>query len=193
MKTIHISHKKYGVHQCYFDDDKEELINQFKWRLHRSKSENLYARTNLRLSIDSPERRDGKRQTTICMHQLITVYPVSARRLELDHRDRNGLNNTGDNLRLCTRMQNLSNQASPSIVKSSQYKGVFWYKTTRKWKATIGVNNRLILLGKFDNELDAAKAYDDAARKYHGEFARVNFEPIQSTSATQSTDSRCRR
>jgi hypothetical protein len=45
----------------------------------------------------------------------------------------------------------------------------------KRWRARIRVNGRRIYLGSFENELDAAKAYDSAAKKHHGQFAAVNF------------------
>jgi hypothetical protein len=55
---------------------------------------------------------------------------------------------------------------------SSQYKGIYWDSSRGKWRAKIAGS---IDLGRFDNEIDAAKAYDEAARRYYGDFARTNF------------------
>lgn len=55
------------------------------------------------------------------------------------------------------------------------YKGVSWKKDICKWTAKIGVDYKSIYLGCFENEIEAAKAYDEAAMKYHGEFACLNF------------------
>lgn len=62
--------------------------------------------------------------------------------------------------------------------KTSQYRGVCWDKKIGKWKANIKVSGKKIHLGVFEDEKDAAIAYDGAARKYRGEAAVVNF-PIQ--------------
>jgi len=60
---------------------------------------------------------------------------------------------------------------------TSRFKGVYFDKATGKYKATITVKDRVkqIFLGRFNSEDDAARAYDESARKYFGEFARLNF------------------
>lgn len=64
----------------------------------------------------------------------------------------------------------------PSKSKcSSKYKGVCFAKFFKKWKADIQVNKKVYHLGYYENELDAAKAYNDAALKYFGEFACINI------------------
>lgn len=92
----------------------------------------------------------------------------------VDHINGNGLDNRRSNLRLCTRSENARNSRKPSN-NSSGYKGVSWHKRTKKWRADIRNENRQRSLGSFDNALDAAHAYDRAARVMHGEFARLNF------------------
>ena len=85
------------------------------------------------------------------------------------------MDNRRVNLRAATRAQNVRNRKKYTKSGSSKYKGVSWKKDNGKWSARIGLNNKSIFLGNFEKELDAAKAYDKAAKKYHGEFACLNF------------------
>lgn len=57
----------------------------------------------------------------------------------------------------------------------SRYKGVDWAKDMKRWRVRILVNGKRIYLGSFDDEIEAAKAYDIAAKEYHGEYASLNF------------------
>lgn len=93
--------------------------------------------------------------------------------LSIDHIDGNVTNNTRSNLRICSHISNMKNQKRPSN-STSGFKGVGWHKAARAWTAKIGVNNKRIHLGCFDSSEDAARAYDYAALKYHGDFARTN-------------------
>lgn len=89
----------------------------------------------------------------------------------IDHKDRNGLNNVRTNLRTATRSGNASN--GNKRRGSSKYKGVTWHRTT--WRAQIMKDNKHIHLGMFSSELEAAQAYDKAAKELHGEYSRLNF------------------
>lgn len=89
-----------------------------------------------------------------------------------DHKDQMITNNCASNLRPCTSSQNLAN--SKSRKGSSHFKGVSWDKARQRWRAGIMVNYKSMGLGRFDSEIDAAKAYNKAAVKHFGEFACVN-------------------
>jgi hypothetical protein len=99
----------------------------------------------------------------------------------VDHRDGDGLNNQRENLRLCTHSQNMQNRRLQRNNRSG-YKGVYWIKAQGVWAARITVNRVPINLGRFDTAEQAARAYDEAALKYHGEFARLNAYPSQENS-----------
>ena len=94
----------------------------------------------------------------------------------VDHINGDRLDNRRANLRACTQMENLRNRSIAKHNKSG-YKGI--YKTVlrnggSRWRAEIGCNRRKISLGTFETPQKAAEAYDSAAKKYHGEFARTN-------------------
>lgn len=140
------------------DDEDYEWLSQFKCYLFKNKK-NLYA-----------EVRTTKKR--ILLHRLIMKAEKGTM---IDHIDGNGLNCQKQNLRFCNNSQNLSNRGV-NINNTSGYKGVCSPSVGRKkWKACITVNNKSIHLGCFDDKKDAAIAYDEAAKKYFGEFARLNF------------------
>lgn len=114
-------------------------------------------------------RRGGKAR--ISMHNQIMGFPTS----QVDHIDKDGLNNQRENLRIGTHAQNLANTGPRG--GSSKYKGV--YKTeTGKWKSVIMVNNKRYSLGHFSDEGEAAIAYDAKAVELLGEFAYLNFPEL---------------
>ena len=91
---------------------------------------------------------------------------------EIDHQDRNRLNDNIKNLREASHAQQNYNKSKATRNKSG-YKGV--RKVNSKWVAYITVNKKQIILGRFDIKENAARAYDKAAREYFGEFAYTNF------------------
>lgn len=159
MKTIELTQGKIAI----VDDEDFAYLAQFKWFAHFDGT-NWYAQRN------SPYK-NGKR-TVIHMHRVVLGAPDE---LEVDHRDGDGLNNRRLNLRLATHAKNKCN-ARIQHNSSSGYKGVSWHKKTQRWQARITSNGTLIHLGVFDSPLDAANAYDEAALRYHGEYARLNSQ-----------------
>lgn len=93
---------------------------------------------------------------------------------QIDHINGNPCDNRIENLRACTVAENSRNYRKPA--GSSQYRGVSWVKRDKAWAARISSGNGgKRSLGNFKDEIEAAKAYDRAAREMHGEFAVLNF------------------
>lgn len=95
---------------------------------------------------------------------------------EVDHINGNGLDNRKENLRACSHRENCQASRKSDPNASSMYKGVTWKKDKNKWRARImNLTGQRLELGRFESELDAAKAYDKAAMELFGEFAQLNF------------------
>ena len=93
----------------------------------------------------------------------------------VDHINHDGMDNRSGNLRAATHSENMCHRKKRSGATQSKYKGIYWRKDIRKWLVEIKFNKKRIYLGCFRDEIEAARAYDRAARKYHAEFACLNF------------------
>ena len=125
------------------------------------------------------------------------IMGVTDRNQQTGHRNGDPLDCRRENLIVRTSRQRTWTTRKRTHVKgkptSSQYKGVCWEKYTGKWRAAIVAFGRSYSLGRYHNEIDAAEAYDMAARKFFGEHAWLNFpddealqirsEPVQSCDA----------
>lgn len=149
-KEIPLTHGKVAV----VDDDDFAWLCKFTWKAHFSRGR-WYARTSIA----------GK---TILMHRMILIHQA----IHTDHADGDGLNNRKKNLRPATRAQNGQNRKLQS--HSSQYKGVSFVAKRNRFSANIRINGRLKWLGYYEDEREAAEAYDRAALDSFGAYARTN-------------------
>jgi hypothetical protein len=149
------------------DDEDWDMLMQYRWHIKEDFGPDgrrvcgPYARTSI--------YQGNRRSIEVSMHQFLTGFA------ETDHHDGGGLNNRRSNLRSATSGQNSANSRKRSGAPSSRFKGVSRYRKTGRWQAYTHVNRRFKFLGYFDNEEDAARAYDAAALEIWGEFARLNF------------------
>jgi len=143
---------------AFVDDDDYEIVTQSKWYAQRCRKFNWYAKR--------ARFNEGKKQVE-AMHHLILGCGF------IDHINGNGLDNRKENLRFVTNQENTYNQRKRP--GTSQYKGVCWDKESGKWLVQIQVDGRRKKIGRFDDELVAALAWDEAARIYYKGFAAVNF------------------
>jgi hypothetical protein len=137
-------------------------LNAFNW-CPKENGPRTYA---VRLIADS-----NNRTKILSMHREIMDPPAG---MLVDHRNRKTLDNRRENLRLATHSQNQCNKEKTARKTSSHFIGVFFEKHSGKWVARITSRGKKIWLGRFSSETDAAHAHDVAAKKYHGEFARLN-------------------
>lgn len=152
--------KKIPLTKGYFaivDDSYYNELIQYKWQANEN-CNTVYAQRSKCGSISM-------------MHREVMGCNSS---LEVDHKDGNGLNNQKSNLRMANKSQNGANRKSAKN-STSKYKGVCWAKKSKKWCSQIKKDGVIHRLGFFCDEEGAAIAYDKAALRLHGEFARVNF------------------
>lgn len=143
------------------DDEDYERVSAYHWCALVT-GDYVYAERGVRV---------GGKTTTVLLHRFILQAPDGSL---VDHENRNGLDCRKSNLRLCTKSQNNVNSLRRKDNQSG-YKGVDWHQGDRIWRARIQLEHRRIELGYFHTAEEAARAYDAAALRLFGEFARPNF------------------
>lgn len=148
------------------DDEDYDYLMQWKWHSEKHKH-CLYAARTERIFEEGVLIKRVKR---FWMHRV--VLKETDPKVFVDHINHDGLDNQKSNIRLCSSQQNSRNARKRKANTISVYKGVS--KSRKRWCAYIRINRKGIHLGNYDREEDAAQAYNEAAIKYHGEFACIN-------------------
>lgn len=152
MRKIRLTKGQYAI----VDDEDYCWLNQWKWYCaHGYAVRTIY---------------DFGKPYQLRMHRLLIDIP---RGRDTDHINGNPLDNRRCNLRSATRSQNVSNAFSLK-QNNSGYKGVSWKKANKKWCAQIRFNNKVYHIGLFVKIEDAAKAYNETAEKFFGQYAYLN-------------------
>lgn len=145
-----------SYHTCLVDYSDLPKINKYKWRGQKN-TENYVA---VVATVSGG---------TVLMSRTI-VKPK--KEMFIDHKNGNPLDNRSSNLRVCTHQENMFNKKKADFKK---YKGVYLDKSRGKWVAQLTLNGKTKSLGRYNTELEAAIAYDEAAKVIQGEFAKLNF------------------
>jgi hypothetical protein len=155
MKLIPLTKGKFAK----VDDSDFDMLSKYKWHYGGYWKITGYA-----------ARRNGKYGETIMMHRV--VLNTKDKR-QIDHKNGDKLDNRKENLRLCTRSQNLAN-SKIRINNTSGFKGICWYEDRKKWFTYINCQKKRYCLGYFSSKLDAALAYNKKSAELFGEFAYLN-------------------
>jgi hypothetical protein len=157
------------------DREDYDKVKKYKWHAHKQPNKNRFIFYAVARNEEQP----------ISLHRLITNAKTGE---EVDHINGCGLDNRKSNLRIATSQENHRNSRKRLRYKNkpttSKYKGVYWNSRDKIWQSRITRNSKLIYLGSFDNEKEAASAYDAKAVEIFGKFARTNFilnEEIEET------------
>lgn len=143
-----------------FDEEDFDLVCSYNWRVN-----------NLGYVTYQEYTPGITKPKTLLLHRLI--LGVTGRYEVVDHINHNPQDNRRCNIRKASIGQNVWNTVSYKN-STSKYLGVSFETGRKKWRAQIKANGKQCSLGRFNNETDAALAYNEAASRYFGEFANLN-------------------
>lgn len=159
MKEINLTHGKTAI----VDDADYERLSKYNWCVYKHRNTFYAARRAM----------VGGRSSHLKMHREILGLSTGDGQL-VDHKNRNGIDNRRENLRIVTPSLNSYNRKK-AINNTSGYRGVSWNKGVCKWVSIFTKDKKHKHIGCFKNAVEAAKEYDIAVLKYRGEDAILNF------------------
>ena len=154
IKKIKLTQSK----ETFIDSEDYEKIKSYNWYYHSS-------------GYAACKQKINNIWKTILLHRVIMNCPNNK---QIDHINGNGLDNRKENLRICTHAENGRNTKKRKGT-TSKYKGIYWYKALSKWSVRIRFNYKWIFIGYFNDEKEAAKAYNEKAKELFGKFAKLNI------------------
>jgi len=160
-----VNSPKYGEFKVLIDDEDFEKYSKIRWRARNNHGSNMFYIASY-VYVEGTKKRKNIE---------LGRYLLDAQKGEIiDHINRDTLDNRKCNLRICSTAENNRNTIKRKDGLTSNYKGVYWKKEMKKYCAQINFNRKKIFIGYYDNEDQAAIAYNIAAVKYFGRFARPN-------------------
>lgn len=113
------------------------------------------------------------------VHRLIYAIATGKNidNIFIDHIETQEKRNVISNLREASHKENMRNRGKSKSKYTSNYKCVYWNERRQRWIAKMQADGKYIWIGTFHSELEAARAYNEAALKHHGEFASLNDVP----------------
>ena len=119
-------------------------------------------------------REGGKIKCSYFHREILGQKNFTKERPFTDHVDRNRLNNTRCNLRIVSHTENVWNRKKPSITKNN-YIGLYFKEQYNYWAVRVRCNGKVLFVGNFKSEIEAARAYDIECLRLKGDFAVLNF------------------
>lgn len=157
MKTIPLTRG----YEAIVDDSDYDWLMQWKWHARPNKTTAYAVRT----------KQVNNKRFTVWMHREVLMNPTGK---QVDHINRNTLDNRKENLRPATPSQNQFNK-----TPTQKHTGVYFHKRDKIWHATIGYGGKVHHLGNFQAEQEAIDARKEAELKYYPEIATHNGERVE--------------
>lgn len=157
-------YKIFGEITIFYIKDKEILIDtenlesliKHRWFLSKSNKHKDYVRVMCNISSKK-----------IRLHRFI--LNITDSKIEIDHINRNPLDNRKCNLRIVTKSQNGFNREMRKTNKSG-YRGIWWDKSRNKWFVSLRIDGKLKGLGRYSNLDEAIKVRNKVFLEIHGDF-----------------------